>query len=68
MTKQTRLKLIIGKFPIKRVVPSAMGFDFYLDLPGLGLLAFPVPRSADVREGDLLSIYTEVLTKGPPNA
>lgn len=58
-----RYKLELGKFQIKRVDkhPLRLGLQMALELPGLGLLICTVPASTDVREGDLLTLYTEVL-------
>jgi hypothetical protein len=55
-----RHKLILGKFPVTKIERSAFGFKFVLQLPGIKLV-LDVPITADVREGDLLTLYTEVL-------
>lgn len=65
--KLPRLKLFLGKFRVTRVEKQPIGFRFFLDLPGLGGLIVDVPIQADVREGDLLTLYTEVLSNAPPN-
>jgi hypothetical protein len=57
---RVRHKLILGKFPVLAVQRSTNGFRFSLQLPGVKLI-LEVPPSADVREGDLLTLYTEVL-------
>ena len=57
-----RLKLLLGKFPVTKIVKAAVGFDFVLELPNSIRMTVNVPTHADVREGDLLTIYTEVYT------
>jgi len=42
-----------------------MGLQIALQLPGVKLIC-TVPKSADVREGDILSLYTEVLSNAKP--
>ena len=58
---QIRHKLVLGKFPVTGVKRTYDGFEFALQLPGLKLVLH-VPPSSDVREGDILTLYTEVLT------
>lgn len=62
---KVRFKLELGKFPVKGIRRTATGFEFALALPGL-VLVIPVSSHADVREGDLLTLYTEVLVNAPP--
>lgn len=64
----TRLKLVLGKFLCTRVQDTLGRTNFALELPGLGHVVIHVPPSADIREGDLLTVYTEVLTKERPHA
>ena len=55
-----RFKLELGKFPVLRVIEKAFGtkqFSLRVDNTTIIITA---PNSADVREGDLLSLYTEV--------
>jgi len=61
-----RHKLVLGRFPVVGVQRSSAGFKFALQLPGIKLI-LEVPPSSDVREGDLLTLYTEVLAHGRPN-
>jgi hypothetical protein len=58
-----RHKLVLGRFPVVGVKRSPTGFKFALQLPGIKLV-LEVPPSADVREGDVLTLYTEVLAHG----
>jgi hypothetical protein len=55
-----RHRLVLGKFPVIAVERTAFGFKFVLQLPGIKLV-LEVPPSSDVREGDILTLYTEVL-------
>ena len=63
MKDRTRLKLVLGKFLCTRVQKSLGQIKFAVELPGLGHIVVNVPKNADVREGDLLTLYTEVLAK-----
>lgn len=64
----TRLKIVLGKFLCTRVQNTLGQVKFAVELPGLGHVVINVPPSADIREGDLLTLYTEVLTKGKADA
>ena len=62
--KQTRLVLILGKFPVTEVSRAFRGWRMKVQLGGTTTATFEnVPDMADVRVGDLLTLYTEVLTK-----
>ena len=55
-----RFKLILGKFPIVRVEAPILGIkQFAIQMQGVRIV-IDAPHDADVREGDLLSLYTEV--------
>lgn len=54
-----RYKLILGKFRVGRVVELGAALEFSIELPGLGQLIVTGPK-ADIKEGDLLTLYTEV--------
>lgn len=54
-----RYKLILGKFAVTRVIEKGSSLEFAIDLPGLGKLICTGPK-ADVKEGDLLTLYTEI--------
>lgn len=60
-----RYKLVLGKYPVKRVTKTAFGFDFAIQLPGGQLMVVTAPPTADIREGDLITLYTEVLSAQP---
>ena len=57
-----RYKLVLGKFRVIRVNKIGAVLQMHVDLPGLGTMHISVPSTADVREGDLLTFYTEVLS------
>ena len=68
MTEESiRYKLILGKFAVTRIIERGAALEFHIHLPGLGYLMCTGPK-ADVREGDLLTLYTEILAKDKPNA
>ena len=54
-----RYQLILGKFPIVEI----HGTIAVLSIQDKLFLRIPIPSGADVRVGDLLSVYTEVLAK-----
>ncbi len=58
---QLRYKIILGKFQVTRVIEKRGLLEFSIELPGLGQLICTGPK-ADVREGDLLTLYTEILS------
>jgi len=58
---QVRYKLVLGKFMVNRIEPASVGFKMSIQLPGLGYMICPIPFPADVREGDLITLYTEIL-------
>jgi hypothetical protein len=64
--ERMRMKLALGKFRVIRITKAAVGFDFILELPNSVYMTINVPTYADVREGDLLTLYTEVLTHANP--
>jgi hypothetical protein len=64
---KVRYKLMLGKFPVREVRKSPTGFVFLLDMLQGVKLAVEVPAHADVREGDWLTLYTEVLTNAQPS-
>jgi len=55
-----RYKLILGKFRVNRIIEQGALLEFHIHLPGLGFLMCTGPK-ADVKEGDLLTLYTEIL-------
>lgn len=64
MPRQRRLVLVIGKFPVVKLIGRTMT----LKLGGTTEMTISLPDMADVRNGDLLTLYTEVLLKGSDNA
>jgi hypothetical protein len=59
---RTRMILALGKY---RVVERREA-QMKLALGGSTTMTIPLPPYADVREGDLLTLYTEVLFNPPP--
>lgn len=62
---ELRHKLALGKYLVTRVVKHHLGFEMVIDLGNSIKLTCVVPPSSDVREGDVLTLYTEVLVKEP---
>jgi len=62
--KRFRLQLVLGKY---RVV-NIEGNVAVVQLGGTTTMRFIIPEPADVRAGDILTFYTEVLTKDFPYA
>jgi len=55
-----RFKLILGKYPIVRVEAPILGIkQFAVQMQGIRIV-IDAPHDADVREGDMISLYTEV--------
>lgn len=65
MDDQLRFKLVLGKYRVIRIQPVPDGHAMVLDLGNSVKMTVIVPPIADVREGDLLTLYTEVLTCPP---
>ena len=59
-----RLIVNMGKFQVVDVTKGAMGTNFTLRLPAGVKITADLPVRADVRVGDLLTLYTEVLAEG----
>ncbi len=55
-----RLRLILGKFRVKSVDTGALGTKAVIDFTNSVTMSIDIPVAADVRLGDLLTIYTEV--------
>jgi hypothetical protein len=64
---KVRLKVIFGKFPVVAVDQGYLGVRFTLQMPG-GKIISDLAVQADVRVGDLLTVYTEVLADDKPRA
>jgi len=59
--KQLRLVLVLGKFRVSDRTANAMK----LELGGSTTMTVTLPDQADVKAGDLLTLYTEVLYAQP---
>ena len=66
MPDNLRYKLVLGKFRVTRVIEKGQFLEFNIHLPELGHLICTGPK-ADVREGDLLTLYTEILADAQPS-
>jgi hypothetical protein len=60
-----RYQIILGKFRVTRVIDRGALLEFNIELPGLGQLICSGPK-ADVKEGDMLTLYTEILANDRP--
>lgn len=67
MTNRVRYKLALAKLPVLKVEKTPTGFRFALDMLNGVKMIVDVPGHADVREGDLLTLYTEVLVHAQPS-
>ncbi len=56
-----RLQLILGKFPVVRLTDT----HFVLKLGGTTEMTIQRPPRCDIRDGDLLTLYTEVMLAKP---
>lgn len=65
-SKLPRLKLILGKHKVVRIVEREGILKVDVQLNGPVMFTFYVTNHADIREGDLLTLYTEVLTHANP--
>ena len=55
----------MGKYPVTEVIVGESNQTISIDMKNKFFLRVTVPLSADVRVGDLLTLYTEVLQKEP---
>lgn len=65
-TKKPRYKLVLGKYPIAKITEREGILRVDVQLNGPVMFTFYVGKYADVREGDLLTLYTEVLANAQP--
>jgi hypothetical protein len=65
MNRDFRFKLILAKIEVKHVERTPTGWQFSLELPGLGALLIHAPPQADIQVGDRLTLYTEVASAKP---
>lgn len=56
---ELRFKLVLGKFPVVRLTST----HFTLKLGGTTEMTISRPPHADIRDGDLMTLYTEALLK-----
>jgi hypothetical protein len=56
-----RFVLVLGKFQVLKVEKGALGTKFSLNLGSGVTITADTAVKADVRPGDLLTLYTEVL-------
>ena len=61
MTKERRLVLVLGKYR----VTSRENLQMKIALGGSTTMTVTLPPYADVREGDILTLYTEILYAQP---
>lgn len=59
--KALRLRLILGKFQVVDIQKGLTGLVMFIQLAGGVKMKVDMPFRADVRVGDLLTFYTEVL-------
>jgi len=62
-----RYQLNLTKVPVIELIPGPNGITVVTDLQGKLFLRFKAPLTSDIRLGDLLTIFTEVLTQERPN-
>lgn len=60
-----RFKLELGKFPVLRVVDRGFGEKQFALRVNEVSIVITAPHDADVHEGDLLTLYTEVAVAVP---
>lgn len=58
---ELRFRLVLGRFPVIRVTST----HFVLKLGGTTEMTIEKPNYADIRYGDMLTLYTEALMKPP---
>ncbi len=55
-----RLRLILGKFQVRRASFGVLGTKALVDLGNSVTMNIDIPVTADVRDGDWITLYTEV--------
>lgn len=64
-----RIRLVLGKFRCTEVRKGDTGYTAKIALGGSTTMTAIIPYDyVDIREGDLLTFYTDVLTKGTADA
>jgi hypothetical protein len=61
-----RFKVVVGKFPVIKVEQHGRVLDWWVELPNRVVIKITGPH-ADVKEGDLLTFYTEVIANAEPS-
>ncbi len=64
-----RLRLVLGKYQVRKIDKGLTGLVMTISLPSGVFMKCDLPFQADVRVGDILTFYTEVLadmSKLPP--
>ena len=60
---ERRYVLILGKHPIIEAKQGKYGWNLTIEIQDKLFLRTTAPHEADIRVGDLLTLYTEVLRK-----
>lgn len=68
MTSSFRFRLILGKYQVRAVTKGLSGVRAEIALPGSVSMNIDIPLRADVKVGDLLTLYTEVFANDQPSA
>ncbi len=64
LRSRRRLKLILGKFQVVEIAPGYI----VLNIKDRFAFRIMIPPGCDIHDGDLLTLYTEVLREGPTDA
>ena len=65
--KKMRLIVNLGKYQIVNVIKGTWGVKFTIQLPNNVKLIADLPVPADIRVGDIQTLYTEVLADAIPS-
>ena len=63
-----RYQLILGKFPVTQIKTALGQYEIVLDMGKDLYIITHAPLTSDIRQGDLLTLYTEVLARERPDA
>lgn len=58
---------ILGKFRVAEVAPTLTGFKAKIQLGPAQMEVNNIPSHADIRSGDIITLYTEVPTNAQPS-
>jgi hypothetical protein len=67
LAKRPRYKLILGKWPVAKITKQLDMYKVDLQIEGRVMFSFIMGGDPDIREGDLLTLYTEVLINDKPS-